>query len=166
MGGYNGGKSLKERFDMKWDADENGCWNWRFRMARCKEPRAGTFSLNGHVMIAYRASYIIHVGPIPEGVLICHSCDNGLCVNPEHLWIGTVGDNNRDAIAKGRRLNTLQKGESHTFSKLTQEKVRYFRAEMKDAKWGTLSRLSRELDVDKSTLQDVLRGRTWKHVSD
>jgi hypothetical protein len=62
----------------------------------------GQFVMNGKSMLAHRASYELFVGPIPEGMLVLHTCDLPLCVKPQHLWLGTQAENMRDAIRKGR----------------------------------------------------------------
>lgn len=160
MGGYHGGKSLQERFNEKWEPGENGCWNWRFPNSL---GRANTFSLNGKVMRAYRASFIIHGGEIGDGQIVCHRCDNPLCVNPQHLWLGTHIDNYRDAEGKGRLR--IAKGAQKPNTKLTAESVRNIRKRHAEGGRGTLALLSREFGVNKSTLQDILRGKTWRHVS-
>lgn len=77
-----------------------GCWEWSGALNRSGY---GLFCISGTKgMHASRASWILHKGPIPEGMCVCHSCDNPGCVNPDHLWLGTKADNNRDRSTKNR----------------------------------------------------------------
>lgn len=77
------------------------------------------------LMLAHRVSWILANGPIPDGQFVCHSCDNPPCVNPEHLFIGSPGDNMRDMHAKGR-ANPV-KGDDHWAAQLTADEVREIR---------------------------------------
>jgi hypothetical protein len=91
------------RFWMTLDggsADE--CWPW-----------AGALAANGYgrvrrghkSMAAHRVAYELYWEPVPEGLCVCHACDNPPCCNPHHLWVGTIEDNTQDMIRKGRNRN-------------------------------------------------------------
>lgn len=90
--------TLEQRFWRSVDTSGD-CWMWT---------GAKSFSGYGHLtsnnrrVLAHRVSYEINVSPIPDGMVICHSCDVPSCVNPAHLFVGTVADNNRDMWSKGR----------------------------------------------------------------
>jgi hypothetical protein len=76
----------------------DGCWQWtgvtnEWGYGRLVPP---------HNVLAHRFSWTLHFGAIPEGMLVCHTCDNPSCARPGHLFLGTVADNNRDRDAKGR----------------------------------------------------------------
>lgn len=85
----------------------NACWEWQAGLST-KPRRYGNISvyfgkeIGIKCFLAHRASWIIHHGPIPDGMQVCHKCDNPLCVRPDHLFLGTQSDNIQDAIAKGR----------------------------------------------------------------
>jgi len=85
---------LEKRFWAKVDIrGEDECWNWKgYR----KKDGYGLFQSSGFAALTHRFSYELEVGPIPDGLIICHKCDNPSCVNPNHLYAGTSSDNNHD----------------------------------------------------------------------
>jgi HNH endonuclease len=118
---------------------------------------------------AYRFSWEIHNGPIPPGLCVCHHCDNPSCVNPEHLFLGTIADNNADMVRKGRNgfgpvtLECRPRGEAHTRAKVTEEQVREIRR--LNALGIGYRRLSKEYGLSRPSIQAITRRRSWKHVS-
>ena len=91
---------LQETLLRKIRMVESGCWE--AVGARDRSGRAHFITLDGKQMKAHRWAYQSWVGPIPEGMVVCHRCDNPPCCNPAHLFVGTVRDNVLDMIAKGR----------------------------------------------------------------
>ena len=104
--GCNQYTPLLERLAGRYVVNEaTGCWDWTgYSVTERSNPclRRAACTLNKKHSFAYRMSWIAHRGPIPDGLFVCHRCDNPMCVNPEHLFLGTNSDNQRDSIAKGR----------------------------------------------------------------
>ena len=85
----------------------DGCWGWAGSVGSTGYAQMGSRKGEGvwRSMKASRFSFELHVGPIPDGMCVCHSCDNPICVNPEHLFLGTQLDNMKDKVKKGRHRN-------------------------------------------------------------
>jgi len=96
-------EKMKAQFLEKVEIKE-GCWDWNG-----STDKNGYAQLNGHngkrfvPVKAHRLSYQIHKGEIPEGLCVCHTCDNPKCTNPEHLWLGTPKENTQDMLRKNRQ---------------------------------------------------------------
>jgi hypothetical protein len=132
--------TLKERLQDKYQIDANGCWIWTGDKTSQGYGRLSSQSNNVKKKIrAHRVSYEVYNGPIPQGMLVCHSCDIPSCINPEHLWLGTHKDNAADRVAKGRNGSTggpkgprgpMERSVSH--GTLTQEDVNIIRKKHAD----------------------------------
>jgi hypothetical protein len=157
-----------ESFNDKWQLDEQtGCWLWHGSVLNhgygfFQSKWTGT----KWATLAHRASWILHKGPIPKGIIVCHKCDRPLCVNPEHLFLGTDKDNVRDAMAKGRHQAAgnpcYAKGSSKPTAKLTEEKVRSIRAQLRAGE--SRKRLAALNGVCVGTIHQLAAGRSWSHV--
>lgn len=115
---------------------------------------------------AHRVAWIVTYGLIPENTLVCHHCDNRLCVNPDHLFLGQPADNSADmvlkgraAYANGRKPKVKVVGEQHGLSKLTEDAVRFIRKRELSSR-----RLAKMFGVHQGTIDAVLAGKTWTHV--
>jgi hypothetical protein len=96
-----------ERFLSRFVVNETtGCWLWTSTRLTDSYGRPrngyGVMRIGRKMQRAHRLSYELHVGPIPDGLFVCHACDVPACVNPGHLWLGTQADNMRDKKRKGR----------------------------------------------------------------
>jgi hypothetical protein len=110
---------------------QSGCWIW----TRSKTPLGyGYTTLNGRRVPAHRAMYMLANGvSLETKQFVCHKCDNPSCVNPDHMFVGSQGDNMRDMVAKGRNVaktkpHVFPRGSASHRSKLTDEQVAELRA--------------------------------------
>lgn len=152
--------TLEERFWRRVEKTD-GCWLWCGTIrsngyGSIQEAGKGSKSLSVH-----RVSYMLHKGSISDGLVVMHSCDNKRCVNPDHLSVGTHGDNARDAIAKGLYQKVQPVGEANGKSKLTVKDVEFIRSNPD----RSLVQLAKDLGVSPNCVRAVRIGRTWSHLA-
>lgn len=116
---------------------------------------------------AHRHSWALANGPIPDGLWVLHHCDHPPCVNPDHLFLGTVKTNSEDMARKGRGKNQISfadgpLGDAHPAAKLTEAIVRECR--IRAAAGELQPELAREFGVGLGAMHNAIRRRTWKHV--
>lgn len=131
------------------------CWPWT---GAKRQNGYGHKGWRGKQYLAHRWMYERRVGPIPEGMVVCHACDNKWCVNPAHLFVGTQKDNVRDMYAKNRQAD--RKGEKCGTSKLTEKEVLEIRA-ASDAKNVALAK---QYGVSASLISQIRNRKTWTHI--
>lgn len=138
---------LEERFWGKVDiSSHDGCWLWT---AHCN--KGGYGKIDGK--IASRVSWELTNGAIPEGLDVCHHCDNPKCVNPTHLFLGTASDNLKDSVLKGRLDHH---GEKNGNAKLNYKLVKEIRET--NLPQRTLARI---FGVSKGTIYYIQNNLTW-----
>lgn len=134
------------------------CWNWIGSAAGKKTHKYGSLAKGTYGEDkAHRYMYWLCNGNIPKGKVICHRCDNCLCVNPMHLFLGTQQDNVKDMFQKNR---TLRNGHNNGRAKLTYVKVATIR-KLYRATRSSYESLAKEYKVSKSTIAMIIRGETW-----
>ncbi len=136
----------------------DGCWIWGGMKSKLGY---GRFGFNNKVELAHRMAYMLTHGPIPDGMHVCHTCDNPPCCNPSHLFLGTAKDNSRDCLSKGRR--TLPpSGEEQWSARLTRDQSRSIR--VAHSQGTTPKELAHQYGVAVPTIYHILRGRNWKDI--
>lgn len=136
-----------------WVVVESGCWEFQGRIGT---GGYGHLDFGGKTVTASRLAYEVWRGEIPQGLLVCHTCDNRKCINPEHLWLGTSQDNARDRDAKGRAADV--RGENSPTAVLTVEQVREAKVAMETE---SVANVAREMGINYNTLYSIKTGRNW-----
>ncbi len=144
-----------EAFEKRFIPEPNtGCWLWL----------AGVNPSNGYgrfygparkLLYAHKFSYTFYKGPIPRGLILRHTCDVKICVNPDHIILGTHLDNARDAVQRG----LYSKGETHGCVKLDVTTVLAIR----EAKGSTLE-VARRFNISRMHVDRIRQRRSWKHL--
>lgn len=153
--------SLKDRLLTKIKLNEQTeCWE----CTTAPDGEYGRIRLNGKQHLSHRISWEVHRGAIPDGMFVCHRCDNPSCINPEHLFLGTHLANMADMSHKGRRRGiTAVFGERHGRAKITDADVRAIRSSGTSAKalaleYGVSDRQIRHIRSGKSRLARIIGG--------
>jgi hypothetical protein len=135
--------------------DRSGsCWLW---MGSKTRKGYGLIKNGGKTRQAHRLAWELTNGGIPSGMVVMHKCDNPSCINPAHLSVGTIADNNLDKIAKGRHPTGA---DAVTTAKLTPDDVRAIRASR-----GTSRRIAREYGVSEANIRLIRSRQSWRHVA-
>lgn len=132
------------------------CWNWRG--TKVNGYGLMRISLTRKNILAHRLSYLIHFGEIPSALFVLHKCDNRGCVNPDHLFLGTLKDNTQDMLAKGRQRYNPLRGELHPRAKMSDEQIKDFRNRLG---YRNIAALGREFGISKTQAHRIANGEHW-----
>jgi hypothetical protein len=138
--------------------EATGCLEWQKALSRYGY---GRMKASKKDELSHRLSYAAYVGEIPDGMLVCHHCDNPKCINPDHLFLGTYKDNAIDRNAKGRA--PLTGGERNGCARLSIDDVKGILKRKKDAglSYGTIAR---EYGVSPKQIEKIVRGERWRRA--
>jgi hypothetical protein len=155
---YHGLNEYQRLFKRIVVGKRDECWPWTGSVM--KEGWHGQWrTASGEIEPTHRAAWRLMKGEIPEGLCVLHKCDNPICLNPLHLFLGTQSDNALDMWEKRRARPGVSKGEQHGCAKITVDIVR----EIRESKESGVA-LAARFGLATTTICDVRKRRTWKHI--
>jgi len=143
---------ILERMKKRFIKRENGCWEWIGTKSQCGY---GVISVGGIKVFAHRLMYTLFNGIIPDGIFVCHKCDNPSCCRWDHLFLGTVQENSRDMVNKNRQA----KGENIGSAKLTEHDVLNIRQDTRPTK-----EIAAEYNIDSAYVCRLKKRCKWRHL--
>lgn len=157
--------TVAERFASKLTPAANGCIEYTGQRDR---KGYGRFWDGAEKVLAHRHAWLTARKPIPDGLFVCHKCDNPPCCNPNHLFLGTNLVNVRDAVEKGRPRGAQispRRGEANNRAKLTEAQVIEIRRRLREPRYhGYLADLASDFGVTRNAVASIRDGATWQHV--
>ena len=148
----------RQRFEQKYVVEPNtGCWLWIGCLDQSGYPAIWLTGWNGSRK-ASRMSYELYKGRVQKNACVCHKCDMPLCVNPEHLFLGTQTENISDRTNKQRSA----RGEKHGNALLTETQVLDIRQRHKAGE--TMAMIARSVNVSHGCVSLIVKRKAWKHV--
>lgn len=156
---------LAVRFEAKVDRSRGprACHPWIASINGAGYGQIGLGGRGGGNGLAHRVAWEIANGAIPDGLQVLHRCDNKLCVNVAHLWLGTQAENIADMDTKGRGNRVIADGEANGLAKLSTVDVLEIRRAY-DAGEATQVQLAERYRVGQSTISSIVLRRTWQHL--
>lgn len=148
--------SLKERFHQSYRKMEHDCWEWNGTIHSVHG--YGIIQENRKDLLAHRVAWKLYYGDT-NNLCVLHKCDNRICVNPDHLFLGSRVDNNLDRNNKGRQA----KGEKQHSAKLTEKEVIEIRQRIAVFNERCIN-IAEDYNVSRSAINQIKLRKTWKHL--
>ncbi len=172
---------MRKRLDLAyrlWSKTDTTGSCWEYQGGRVRQGYGVLTERRGKSWRTHRLAYTLTRGPIPEGMFVCHRCDNPPCVRPDHLFLGTPKENSEDRDRKGRgasgdrsgmrkyasarlRVSLSKRGEGHHGTKLTDQDVRNIRDRFLSEGGPALAR---EYGITRDQIYNIRQRRSWSHV--
>jgi hypothetical protein len=150
---------IKDRLERRLAANaETGCLEWTGQTSSNGYGRIRSTGKPYRSVYTHRVAWELANGPISDGLFVCHRCDNRICCNPDHLFLGTAADNSGDMVTKGRSA----RGRRVAGAILTEERVAQIRT-LRAEGWSHED-LARRFEITSRHVGKVCRGEIWKHV--
>lgn len=147
--------------NIDYPGNDNDCWKW---IGYFNNKGYGNIGLFGTYHLAHRLIYQCYHGKINPNICVLHHCDNTVCVNPNHLFLGTRKDNILDMVNK-QRQNT-QKGSKHCNAKLTEDDVVEMMNGTITGKYTRIADIVKSYNVSEVVIRKIFKGLLWKQVTD
>lgn len=165
MNKMNYSQDIVDRFWSKvnYPGNDRDCWLWlEGPYDTIKRKQYGRFRIDSTTMISSHIfSFQFYNGPIPFGLDVLHKCDTPKCVNPEHLFLGTMTDNNLDRDRKGRTT----KGSQIPFSKLKEIDIENMLNEIWSGELICVRDIVNKYKISDSNIRHILNGKNWKQIT-
>jgi len=143
--------------------NKKDCWPW----SGAKKPNGyGNVRIDKKYLVAHRVAFTLANGPIPDGYIVCHICDNPSCCNPSHLMLGTVKSNSADMLIKNRQKTpeSAARGVVNGMSKLDDQSVTEIRRAYRSKELNQYE-LADAYGVSQATIGAIVNNKTWRHVN-
>ncbi len=159
--GHHRRRNFLERF---WEKvlrkNKDECWEWQASLN--STTGYGQINRNGNIRSAHATAYELAYGKVPDGMYVCHTCDNHKCVNPNHLFAGTPHQNTQDMMQKGRHRIVPNFGERNGNNKLTEKDVLELREMV--ASGFRIKDAAAHFGISDDQASKIVNRKVWKHI--
>lgn len=155
-------KDFEQTLSRRASISPSRCWEWT---GSRRTDGYAQLEIGGHMYRVHRIMWEMRHGPIPEGMLVCHHCDNPPCINPDHLFLGTYADNLHDCIRKGRFYTGTHHGMRNGRAKVTDDQVSRMRLEYVAGNGcHRTTQLAKQYGLSWGSVNRIVNRKGWAHI--